>query len=98
MAAAPNLDVSDPVRLREQLDELALTDLSLLNWQLSWKSLARRKQLPPPDKSWSFYGIKSGRGFGKTLAAANWLGIEGARDPGSYNFVVAPTHQDLDET
>lgn len=94
---AATLD-SNPIRLREQLAEFSLTDLSLLNWELSWRARARRKQLPPRDKSWSFYGIKSGRGFGKTLAASNWIGLEGARNAGSYNFVVAPTHQDLSET
>jgi predicted phage terminase large subunit-like protein len=88
----------DPVRLREQLGDLSLQDLSLLNWELSWKARARKKQLPPRDYSWSFYGIKSGRGFGKTLAASNWVGLEGAREAGSYNFVIAPTHSDLKET
>lgn len=80
---------------RDKLAEMTLEDLYLLRWQLEWRKMARRKQLPPRDHSWDFYGVKSGRGFGKTLSAANWLSQEAARDPGSYNFVVAPTHEDL---
>lgn len=65
---------------------------------MRWRALARRKQIPPEDDTWDFFGIKSGRGFGKTLSAAHWLGIEAACDPGSYSFVVAPTHDDLIKT
>jgi phage terminase large subunit-like protein len=84
----------DPVRLRATLDTFTDQDLSLLRCQLLWKRVARKKQIPPLG-DWDFYGIKSGRGFGKTLAAVQWLWTEAARDPGSYNFVVAPTHEDL---
>lgn len=89
----PTLD--DGTRIRRDLESFSLEDLQLLRWQLAWKARARRKQLPPPDLSWDFYGIKSGRGFGKTLTGAHWLGQSAARDPGSYNFVIAPTHEDL---
>ena len=85
----------DPDALREQLDEFSLEDLVLLEWRLRWKAQARKKQIPPDDDAWNFFGIKSGRGFGKSLAAANWLGQQAAADPKSYNFVVAPTHEDL---
>lgn len=89
------VDFGSPARLREQLEEFTTEDLHLLRWKLAWKALARKKQIPPADDSWDFFGIKSGRGFGKTLAAAHWLGMEAAMDPGSYNFVIAPTHDDL---
>jgi len=36
----------------------------------------------------------TGRGWGKTLVGANWLGLEAAQHPNSYNAVVAPTHND----
>lgn len=84
-----------PKEFREKLAGFSREDLELLRWQLSWKAKARKKQLPPEDDLWTYFGIKSGRGFGKTLCAANWLGIEAARDPDSYNFVIAPTHEDL---
>jgi phage terminase large subunit-like protein len=80
---------------RADLEQLTKEDLLLMRWQLVWKARARAKQIPPADDSWNFFGIKSGRGFGKTLCGANWLGISAARDPGSYNFVVSPTHDDL---
>lgn len=93
--AAVALDVTDPRKLRDRLESFSDNDLRLLEWKLRWRAQARRKQLPPDDNKWDFFGIKSGRGFGKTLAASNWLGIEAASDPGSYNTVVAPTHEDL---
>ena len=40
----------------------------------------------------------AGRGFGKTFAGANWIGLEAAKNPGSVCAVVAPTHQDLRRT
>ncbi|WP_455363583.1 terminase large subunit domain-containing protein [[Eubacterium] cellulosolvens] len=72
-------------------------ELLFLRWQMCWKAMAREKQLPPPefqsgDKT--IWGIRSGRGFGKTLCAANWLGGEACRIPGSY-AVIAPTHDDV---
>jgi phage terminase large subunit-like protein len=80
---------------REVLEQFTTEDLLLMRWQLAWKQRARTKQIPPNDEPWNFYGVLSGRSFGKTLSAANWLGIEAARDPGSYNFVVSPTHDDV---
>src|SRR6516164_7338337 len=85
----------DPKKLRDQLEQFSLEDLYLLRAQLSWKARARKKQIPPETEDWDFFGIKSGRGFGKTLAAAEWIWQSAARDPGSYNFVIAPTHEDL---
>lgn len=82
-------------KMRQQLEQLSLEELSLLKWRMSWRKQARRKQLPPEDHSWNFFGIQSGRGWGKTKSASNWLGINACLDPASYNFVVAPTHEDL---
>lgn len=85
---------------REVLEQFTTEDLLLMRWQLAWKQRARAKQIPPKihpqtGHPWNFYGVKAGRGWGKTLTYANWLGIEAARDPGSYNFVVSPTFDDL---
>jgi len=57
----------DPQELRSLLATLNVEELALINWKLSWQKRARPKQLPPEDNSWSIYGIKSGRGFGKRL-------------------------------
>lgn len=84
--------------LEKQLDQLSPHDLLLLDWKIRWTRKARRKQMPPDDNSWGIYGIRAGRGFGKTEAGANWLGLSAARDNGSFNFVIAPTFDDVKET
>ena len=92
------LDAQDHVSVRRTLQELSDEDLDVLSAKLRWRAVARRKQLPPDDGKWDFFGIKSGRGFGKTVAGARWIVDEALADPGSYNFVVAPTHDDLIKT
>ena len=72
-------------------------ELHFLRWQICWKAMARQKQLPPAifeSLEKTIWGIRSGRGFGKTLAAANWLGAEAWKVPGHY-AVIAPTHDDV---
>lgn len=72
-------------------------ELLYLRWQICWKAMARAKQLPPAKFAKgiaTIWGIRSGRGFGKTLAAANWLGSEACMIPGQY-AVIAPTHDDV---
>lgn len=86
--------IKDPEALREQLAQFNTEDLILLRWKMQWRARARKKQIPP-DSAWRFFGVRSGRGFGKTLAAAEWLGQAAASDPRSYNFVIAPTYDDV---
>jgi hypothetical protein len=72
-------------------------ELHLLRWQVCWKRMARRKQIPPDEfiaMVKSIWLIRSGRGFGKTLTGANWIGIEAALYP-SFYAVVSPTHDDV---
>jgi predicted phage terminase large subunit-like protein len=95
MAAAEPLDLENPRRLRETLERFSDDDLELLTARLRWRAIARKKQLPPDNNKWDFFGIKSGRGFGKTVSGARWLADAALVDPGSYNFVIAPTHEDL---
>lgn len=96
--AAVAFDVRDPRELRCNLERFSDVDLEFFAAKLRWRALARRKQLPPDDNKWDFFGIKSGRGFGKTIGGARWLADMAAADPGSYNFVIAPTHEDLIKT
>lgn len=96
--AALALDTLSSKELRETFERYTNTDLELLTAKMRWRRLARKKQLPPEDNKWDFFGIKSGRGFGKTVSGARWLVDEALADPGSYNFVVAPTHDDLIKT
>lgn len=80
--------------LVERLEKLPRSELQLLEWRLRWQKTARPKQLAPPG-DWSNWGILAGRGFGKTLTGANWLGLEACNDPGSFNAVIAPTLDDV---
>lgn len=97
MGAAAGL--ASPRQLRSELEGLTDADLHLLRARMRWKKVARAKQIPPPaldtGAPWDFFGIKSGRGFGKTLSGAQWLALEALNDPHSINFVIAPTHDDL---
>lgn len=81
--------------LAEKLEAMDYADLLFLRAQASWRRKARPKQIPPNDLSWNFFGVKSGRGFGKTLAAANWAFEQAWTHPGSIGHVVAPTHDDV---
>jgi predicted phage terminase large subunit-like protein len=85
--------------VREALLELDERELLIMRWELAWRAQTYAhdrggKQLPPAE-DWYIWLIQSGRGFGKTLAAAHWLGLEAARHAGSINFVIAPTVGDL---
>lgn len=85
--------LADP-DLSAQLEGMTKQELALLKWRLDWKEAARGKQLAPAT-DWSTWGCMAGRGWGKTRVGANWLGIEAASDPGSFNAVIAPTRDDV---
>ena len=81
----------------ETFNAFTTEELHFLRWQICWKAMARVKQLPPEEFAKglkTIWGIRSGRGFGKTLSAANWLGTEACIIPGHY-AVIAPTHDDV---
>lgn len=82
------------IKLKIDLESLTDYDLRVLLWQLKWRMMARIKQLQP-EGQWQTWGIRSGRGFGKTLSGAQWIGQAGALDPRSINHVVAPTYDDV---
>ncbi|HRC86186.1 MAG TPA: terminase family protein, partial [Thermoanaerobaculia bacterium] len=86
---------TQPLTLEDRLAQLTREQLLLLRWHRKWTLKARAKQLPPDDGDWLIYGLRAGRGFGKTEAGSNWLALQAAYDPGSINFVIAPTHDDL---
>lgn len=65
--------------LLAELDEARLdrllarfTEAELAALYADWKFWARPKQLPPPEP-WTFWGVRSGRGFGKTRTGAEWV-------------------------
>ena len=89
------------------LAKLSPRDLKVLIWRQKWLLTARPKQLPPDvtdhgngiDPEWTEWWILSGRGFGKTVCGANWLGHEAIIDQGppseNLSFVIAPTLNDV---
>lgn len=82
---------------KSDLEHFTPQDLQFLRWRMLWKSMAREKQLPPKEFAAfekMIWGIRSGRGFGKTLTGSNWLGIEAYGFPSTY-CVVAPTKDDV---
>lgn len=82
---------------KDELEHFTYEELHLLRWRMCWRAMARKKQLPPEEflsLEKTIWGIRSGRGFGKTLAAANWMGIEASLYASHY-AVVSPTHDDV---
>lgn len=85
-------------QLVASLTELDERELLIIRWRLWWLNRSRMKQRPPYEFTHGnkfIWFVRSGRGFGKTELAANWLGLEAASDPDSINFIVAPTSSDL---
>jgi phage terminase large subunit-like protein len=69
-------------RLREQLE-------------CDWQSQARKEQLPPPDNNtWSTWLLLAGRGFGKSLAGAQWVRHLAENGKVSHIALVSPTASD----
>lgn len=86
-----------PENTAEILQMFSDEDLHFLRWQICWRQMARGKQLPPKefeDMVKTVWLIRSGRGFGKTLTGANWLGGEACKFPSFYG-VISPTHDDV---
>lgn len=94
--------------LLKELEGMSDNDLRILNARMAWRRTARTLQLPPDQwpanfkfkgktgpREWLTWGIRSGRGFGKTRAGAEWLWPEACDHPGSFNFVIAPTYADV---
>lgn len=73
----------------------------LLRWRLDWLthvgSRPNANQLPPAG-DWVLWFPMTGRGWGKTWAAANWAAWEAAHDPpgdpNNITHVIAPTSDD----
>lgn len=94
--------------LRAELNKLTRQEIAVLQMKLQWRAKARSKQLSPDDPQgyfaqvlgapvpdWYSWGLRSGRGFGKTLTAANWVAPNACDNPGTFTHVVAPTRDDV---
>jgi phage terminase large subunit-like protein len=80
-------------------------DLFLATISREWRWIGRPKQQPPP-LPWTYWFIRAGRGFGKTLSGAHWVkdrafAYDGPVDEdgiGCRVALVAPTLQDVRHT
>ena len=86
-----------PENTAEVLQLFSDEDLHFLRWRICWQRMAREKQLPPAEflsMEKHIWLIRSGRGFGKTLTGANWIGEQAWMVP-SFYAVISPTHDDV---
>jgi phage terminase large subunit-like protein len=83
--------------LAAEARELGITVAALkAQYARSWQFTARAKQLPP-EGAWTFWLLMAGRGFGKTVAGAQWASQRG-REGRRRIAVVAPTLGDARAT
>ena len=73
---------------------MSVPDLAKVHWRNEWWKTARENQHPPEDKDWTIWGVVSGRGWGKTLTAAQWTAWQCAWKPNTIAHVIAPTLND----
>lgn len=86
-----------PEDTAEVLQLFSDEDLHFLRWRICWQRMAREKQLPPEEflnMEKFIWLIRSGRGFGKTLLGANWIGEQAWLVP-SFYACISPTHDDV---
>lgn len=77
----------------EVLDALTDDEIRVLRWD--WAFWARPKQLAPADPDWLIWLIMTGRGFGKTRAAGEWVQDRAeAGNPDRWIALVAATPAD----
>ena len=79
---------------RGDLLSLSLADLARFVWRDNWFKTGRPNQHPPEGVDWTVWGVVSGRGWGKTLTAAQWMGWQCAWKPNTIGHVIAPTLND----
>lgn len=76
---------------------VSVTDLKLV-LATDWRIVGRPKQQPPLEDDWTFWFIRAGRGFGKTLAAAQWIKHKALAQSRRRIALIAPTFADVRET
>jgi len=63
-----------------------------------WQSIARKEQLVPEDDKWSIFLLMAGRGFGKSLAGAQWVRSLAESGKAERIALVGPTAADIRDT
>lgn len=82
--------------LAAQLESLSLHELAKIEWRSRWLSVARPKQVITfDDPRFNTIFIRSGRGWGKTRTAINWLCWELCNTPNDFGHMVGATYNDV---
>ena len=77
----------------------ALTDEDVAKKRALWLIKRREKQAPPSgNDAWDVWIVCSGRGYGKTKTAAEWLWWKAYRNPRTRWAIVVPTFADGRDT
>jgi phage terminase large subunit-like protein len=90
-----------PKSAEEAFAGFSAQEVALIRWRVEWRQTAREKQLAPDIRDpirwaqWKSWGALTGRGWGKNLTSANWIGQEAALTPKSLCAMVAPTFDDV---
>jgi phage terminase large subunit-like protein len=79
------------------LAELATTETEEAALTYDWTFWARPKQLPPPG-DWRVWLLRSGRGFGKSRAGAEWVRHRAEHGPYVPIALVGQTKADVRDT
>ena len=84
--------------LPNSLPELTPAEQLIARRKLWVAHQARTNQIPPDDTSWSTWVALSGRGWGKTRTAAEWLAWQASLNRNTRWAIVAPTFSDARDT
>jgi len=76
-----------------EADDESVVAMALERLRTDWRARGRREQFAP-EGDWSIWLIRTGRGWGKTAAAAHWLIEEHKRGCG-LSGILARTQEDL---
>jgi len=75
-----------------------LTDKELLGLLYDWQYWARPTQLPPINKKWYIWLILTGRGWGKSRTAAEWIRDQVESGYKGRIHLIGPTAADVRDT
>jgi phage terminase large subunit-like protein len=77
---------------------LSLTEKAILHESFTrWSIIAHEGQIPPKDKEWFCYLMRSGRGGGKTRAGSEWI-LQRIRDGYKHIALIGQTAADIRDT
>jgi phage terminase large subunit-like protein len=82
--------------LVKSLPNVSDTDI-LREYATRWSFLAHAGQIPPEDRDWFCYLMRSGRGGGKTRAGSEWI-LKRVRQGYKHIALIGQTAADIRDT